>query len=371
MSLKEYQNPKSLQIPSLTGIRFLAVVLVYFHHFNPLPKDESLGSLHGIFKEGYIGVTLFFVLSGFIITYRYFLFSTVSLPTYFWNRFSKIYPVYFLLTLLTLGWSWYSQASLSPDHWMTLFMNLSLLKGFFSDFIFTGIPQAWTLTVEECFYLSAPVIAFAWRKSLKLVGMLILIIWTLGLLLVMLPSQLTFYGFIPDEFYLLNYTFFGRILEFVLGMGLAFTLGKKTRFRYFTLMGCTNIGLCLIILSCFAEPDGFGDQTYQGILVNNLFLPLFGVLPLIWGLIHEKTLLKQVFSSKLFRILGESSYVFYLIHMGIFHNFLVKNGFNYFSIFSILYLLSILIYFGFEKPVKVWLRSFQIFSVQSTKNSPN
>jgi peptidoglycan/LPS O-acetylase OafA/YrhL len=95
ISSKEPQFPESLQIPSFTGVRFFAVVLVYFHHFNTIPKDYSLGYLHGIFQEGYIGVTLFFVLSGFIITYRYFLFSTVSLSIYLWNRFSKIYPIYF------------------------------------------------------------------------------------------------------------------------------------------------------------------------------------------------------------------------------------------------------------------------------------
>jgi peptidoglycan/LPS O-acetylase OafA/YrhL len=242
-------------------------------------------------------------------------------------------------------------------------MNLILLKGFFGDFIFTGIPQAWTLTVEECFYLSAPLFAYAWRKSLKLVGTLVLLIWTVGLMLIILPDQIINYGFIPGAYYLFNYTFFGRILEFILGMGLAFSLNKKTKFRYFTVMGCTNIGLCLIILYWLAEPGGFGDQTYQGILVNNLFLPLFGILPLIWGLIHETSILRQLFSSKLLRILGESSYVFYLIHMGIFHNYLAKNGFNYFAILSILYLISILIYFGFEKPVKVWLRSFWISKV--------
>lgn len=368
MSSKEPQITESIQIPSLTGVRFLAVVLVYFHHFNPTPKDGTFGFLHGIFQEGYIGVTLFFVLSGFIITYRYFLSSALSLPSYFWNRFSKIYPVYFLLTLLTLGWNWHAQTSLSSDDWLTLFLNLSLLKGFFSDFIFTGIPQAWTLTVEECFYISAPLFAFALRKSIKLTGILILFVWGLGLLLINLPNQLIFYGLIPDAFYLFNYTFFGRILEFVFGMGLAFTLGKKTRFRYFTLLGCTNIGLSFILLSYFAEPGGFGDQTYQGILTNNLFLPLFGILPLIWGLIHENTLLRQVFSSKLFIILGESSYVFYLIHMGIFHDYLVKIGFSYFSVFCMLYLLSIMIYFGFEKPVKVWLRRFRIINPQSTKS---
>ncbi len=48
---------------ALTGLRAMAAYMVYAHHFNPIPKNYAV---HGLVNELHIGVTLFFVLSGFL-----------------------------------------------------------------------------------------------------------------------------------------------------------------------------------------------------------------------------------------------------------------------------------------------------------------
>ena len=66
-------------LPALTGVRALAAYLVFLHHFNPFQPQGVTQFLHRIVLEFHIGVPIFFVLSGFLITLRYY-------GTEQWNR---------------------------------------------------------------------------------------------------------------------------------------------------------------------------------------------------------------------------------------------------------------------------------------------
>ncbi|MEX1259103.1 MAG: acyltransferase [Gemmatimonadota bacterium] len=91
-------------LPALDSLRGLAVLLVLWHH---LPDDlfGPLAAAVGFaIRPGYLGVDIFFVLSGFLIT-RILLFDRArgaSLGTFFKRRFARIFPVYYL-TLLVVG----------------------------------------------------------------------------------------------------------------------------------------------------------------------------------------------------------------------------------------------------------------------------
>jgi peptidoglycan/LPS O-acetylase OafA/YrhL len=67
-SSTQISKARAVQIPALTGIRAIAAYLVFFHHY-PIPQ-LVYGEMD-FFREFHIGVTLFYVLSGFLITYRY------------------------------------------------------------------------------------------------------------------------------------------------------------------------------------------------------------------------------------------------------------------------------------------------------------
>ncbi|RFP63341.1 acyltransferase [Hymenobacter lapidiphilus] len=150
--------------PALTGIRALAAYTVFLTHYNPFAEASWLGLL---LREGNSGVTVFFVLSGFLIATRYGQRVEMRrewIVDYFRNRFARIYPVYFLVTLATFvvlylrpdydligRWAGYT----TQDMVLVAGLNFTLTKAFFYPFVFTGIAQGWTLTVEECFYALA------------------------------------------------------------------------------------------------------------------------------------------------------------------------------------------------------------------------
>ena len=325
-------NLQKLYFPALTGFRAVAAWLVFFHHFNPFTRDTALGRL---VYEGHMGVTVFFVLSGFLICVRYFNRTTFSrqwVGAYLQNRVARIYPLYLLLTCVTFiviafypaydytgTWPTYSL----KDKLLAVGLNLTFLRGLFDQFKFTGIPPGWTLTVEECFYLSAPLLLAGLARYTKLrllayaAGIL-----GLGIVLVVLPTPFHPYGFFASFPFMLNNTFLGRCLEFLAGIYLGLYVLQKAIFRpdarpLYTLIGIVWISVCLAAMAWVDIP---GLQTrvifVERILLNNVLLAP-GICSLFYGLITEHSLLRNVLSSKLFDLLGKSSYAFYLIHYGV------------------------------------------------------
>ncbi len=139
------KNQVTYYFKSLTGLRAVAAIFVCLHHYSKhFNLDDNVISKY--FSECHIGVTIFFVLSGFLITARYLpVASTVPLKYYIAGRFSRIYPVFFAVTLLYF--------ILDPAfNLKSLFFNLTFLKGFYPPELFSGVRQGWSLTVEECFY---------------------------------------------------------------------------------------------------------------------------------------------------------------------------------------------------------------------------
>ncbi|WP_460541154.1 acyltransferase family protein, partial [Echinicola sediminis] len=313
-----------------------------------------------LLNELHVGVTIFFLLSGFILTYKYLLKDGLSYTRYLWNRFTKIFPLYFLLTSLTYGiTSWYYQQFTSLK-FLELFLNLTLLKSFFIDYIFTGIAQTWTLTVEECFYIASPLMALIlFKNPKKRLLTLPLMIISIGIMLMYLGQLILPAGFIPSLRFLFNFSFFGRIFEFVVGMVLAklFMDEKYRSNKHFTLTGCLGILLSIYLLSSIANYPQTGDHDWLGIIINNALLPIIGIAPLIWGLLNEKTWLGHFLSSPPLQVLGKSSYAFYLIHIGIFQEYLFLHIPSLFTLLLLLYLLSFFLYYCVETPLKKRLRN--------------
>jgi peptidoglycan/LPS O-acetylase OafA/YrhL len=149
---------------ALTGVRVIAAYMVFIHHKNPFDENFFGTSIFDFFREFHIGVTIFFVLSGFLIAYRYFEEENINFKYYLVKRFARIYPVYFVLTTVTfLGYAIY-YSKLDMNNLGLYFFNITFLRGFFDDLKFTGIAQGWSLTVEECFYFLAPLFLFLLKK---------------------------------------------------------------------------------------------------------------------------------------------------------------------------------------------------------------
>lgn len=296
--------------PPLTGIRALAAYLLFAYHFNPFAVDRSPFLFH-FFNEWHIGVSLFFVLSGFLIAMRY----EAPIDRFHWKgylvqRFARIFPLFFILTSLTFFYN--SFFSNVPFDAKTFVANITLVKGFSERWLFTGIAQSWSLTVEECFYLSAPLIFWISRKIPLWIQPLTLFCTALAIAIVFgSPSPFTSFPVL--------YTFLGRSFEFYVGIHLAHKIRKDghaiggTLYTY----GAIAFILATLLLTTFIGMEAI-DSLHRpiGVVINLLLLPI-GFAFLLFGLIREHSRIRAFLSTSIMQQLGKSSYAFYLIHIGV------------------------------------------------------
>ncbi len=350
-------NSSKSFLPALTGIRAIAAYLVFIYHFTPSPSFIGQ-TLYNFLHEFHVGVTLFFVLSGFIITYNYFE-KINSLKMYFVNRFSRIFPMYFILTTFTFVFFAIQKNLFLISDFKEFLSCISFLKGFSPNLRLVGISQGWTLTVEESFYLMAPLIfLFIKRSKIYLIIIPIIIILT-GFGIVNLISIPNSFEFINSNNFMLLFTFFGRCFEFFVGIGIAlFYKANKKEFKtkMFTYFGVIVILLSILILSFLKTDQQEGIYHPLGIIVNNFILPIFGIAPLYLGLLFENTGFKKFLSTKTMILLGKSSYIFYLIHMGVFVNILSQITTNNFFLFLIINIFAILIFKYLEEPISILVK---------------
>lgn len=389
---------KESYFPELTGIRAIAAYLVFFFHYSNTFIGNVPSFLIRFINKFHIGVPIFFVLSGFLICFRNYNnenYNSSWYLNYIKKRFARIYPIYFLLTLAVFAYYFLSKdETITQNHKnpiLILFFNLTFLRGFFTQLWNTGIPQGWSLTVEECFYLTAPLILIVIKKYNK-IFLLPIVITLIGISLVVIFSHFNFYGFFGTINFMLTCTFFGRCFEFIVGIFLARHLlingFVRTKKINFTLLGCLLIFISLVVLMLQAKlnPGKFITQTIIGVITNNYILST-SIAILFFGLLTEATLVKKILSNKIVVLLGKSSYVFYLIHLGWIYNSIIyifdkiniqilnyykmndlhfKSPFgnhliNLFYAFILLNLLSILLFKYIEQPINNYIRKSNLF----------
>lgn len=362
------ENKIKFYIPALTSLRAIAAFMVFLHHFNFLPTFNNV-FLSLLYFQGYVGVSLFFILSGFLIHRNYNQnFCTREpavffgfLKTYFRNRFARVYPMYFLILVATL----LTYRVTGLYQWG---LHLTLFKGFSNIHKFAGVATAWSLTVEECYYFLFPVIALLrFRKTPYL--LLLVAIYILGWLLNETGEYHRIEGFFyPDQFVMI-YTFFGRAFEFFLGMLVSELIlnGRLKKFArpVYTLSGIglslfTIIGLTVIAYSARTSPADLQVVAMfspAGLVVHNFILPL-GFALLILGLALEKSKLHNLLSLPIFQVFGKSSYIFYLLQAGVFQMYLVKylNRPGNITIFIMMLITSVTLFLLVEDPLNRLIR---------------
>ncbi|RSK42219.1 acyltransferase family protein [Hymenobacter perfusus] len=358
-------------LPAFTGVRAMAAYLVFLHHFNPFAGNAALVPFSALVREFHIGVPVFFVLSGFLITLRY---STHALTQpsqwlrYMRNRFARIYPVYFLLTLLTYLVFWQRGIFFLRD----IVLSLSITQSFFDGSKYAGIAQAWSLTVEECFYLAAPLAFWQLRRRAVLLWWQPFVLLAVGscLVLACAPHYSRFTGFFGSFRFMLLFTFPGRCFEFYAGMQLAFWYqqGRLRRYRVRGLLTATGLAVMAAVVCGMVIIKGgytYGREHPLGVALNNVVLP-GGILLFFAGLLTENTWVRRLLSTHLLQILGKSSYVFYLIHMGVVHDWLAQSiTSNNMVLFLLLNAVAVALHYGLEEPLNRWLRPRPVLSTLS------
>jgi peptidoglycan/LPS O-acetylase OafA/YrhL len=170
-----------VRFDNLDGIRGVAFLMVFIWHiysyldFKPSTFIETL-FFNGLANKGHLGVNLFFVLSGFLITYLLLVekenFKKINVLFFYVRRALRIWPLYFFVLIICffvfpLLTNQYNKADVQTHGLYYLFF-MSNFDRITSDFVGVGndtLGTFWSIAVEEQFYLFWPVILAFTRKT--------------------------------------------------------------------------------------------------------------------------------------------------------------------------------------------------------------
>ncbi|MDI6023758.1 acyltransferase [Leucobacter sp. UT-8R-CII-1-4] len=346
----------------LTGLRWWAAFMVFLFHmrvFAPLP-----GPINALFDQGYFGVTFFFVLSGFVLTWSAR--PGVSTSTFYWRRFARIWPAHMVALLLAIP-VFYTLSPIPEGSFLkpfdigVLLLSVILVQGWSANpaILFSGNPAAWTLTVEALFYFSHPWVSkvltvFRVRGALLVVASVM--VWAFGYRLALVIWPGSFLAHLPMPI--------TRLPEFFLGMALAWAMrcGWRPRISPFVAIAAL-VGLLALIVGARALP---------GLLIvaqlgNEFFTLAVGLVIVAFtsATLRGK---RSLFESRWQVKFGEWSFAFYLIHATVIYLALRVFGFHepswrnlawFAVIFVIDLLLAWLLHSFVEKPLERRMRRWK------------
>jgi peptidoglycan/LPS O-acetylase OafA/YrhL len=353
-------------LPALTGIRTLLALAIVLFHFTP----PHLGILFPFVDNGYVFVGVFFLISGYVLTYNYADRAATLVKREFWlARFSRLYPVYLLVLVLSfrmLQDEWQARSHL--EFFQGILLTPFVLQGWSPSLATFWNTVAWTLSCEVVLYAAFPFLIRApWpKKPLQLVFIL-LSLWIIGLVphslyLLLNPDHIV--G--PVDRYsstqllrFLKYTPLPYACTFLTGvtlgkLQLALTITPRQRFAL-AAVSLATVGLFFYTVVL---------QTPYLLMHGGLLTPLFAALVLGLSGPH---FLSALFSWRPLLLVGESSYCLYLIHFNVYqllHTYHVPErlhlaAFDPWLSYAILIMLSLVIYRFVENPArKAILRRF-------------
>jgi peptidoglycan/LPS O-acetylase OafA/YrhL len=310
------------KLEALTALRFFAAFHVVVFHMRIegfLPPGPWW--YENVAAVGYIGVNLFFVLSGFILVYTYA--GTGVSPRRFWQaRFARIYPAYSVSLLLSAPFFFFAVRHLeipflawSKQHLVTAcVLTLGLLQSWFPQAALTWNAVCWSLSVEAFFYLVFPILLLWNREFTSRKLFWVVVLWSV----VSLATAVLYIVVHPDGIdkinsgettllwkNVLSFNPLVRLPEFLVGVfaGRLF-LSAKTRPALaapLVLFGIAVV-LALVLLA---------DRIPRPLISAGFLSPSFAAI--IYGLALRPGWAKFLKARALI-LLGDASYSLYLLH---------------------------------------------------------
>ena len=301
--------------PEIDGLRAIAVIAVILYH----AKITILGN--NFFQGGFIGVDIFFVISGYLITSLILkeleITGKFSFTYFYQRRARRILPVLFVVILASLPVAW---LYLLPSSIVEFSKSILYSLGFSSNFYFhfTGLEygdlegrfkpllHTWSLSVEEQFYVLFPIILFLSYKYFK---KNLLNIMLIGFVISISLAEWGSRSYESATFYFLH----SRMWELLAGSILAYfeiKRGRNSNYKFLNnLLPFT--GLILITYSILF----YSEKTLHPSLQT--LVPVIGVSMIIWYSKKDE-LITKILSTKLFVGTGLISYSLYLWHFPVF-----------------------------------------------------
>lgn len=342
-----FQKQFEDMIKPLTSLRLFFALMVFGAHcyiIDPLFN-------HAFFKEGFVGVNFFFILSGFIISYNYQKKITekkTSLREFWVARIARIYPLHWLTLFMSAAIGGY--VAVGAIDWIKHFAaNLLLVQPFVPkmDYFFSFNSPSWSLGCEQLFYFLFPFLASLFVKSKRLTQTLIVIT-----ALMLLGMTLTHEDNIRAYWYVNPLT---RLPDFLIGM-LLFRLYDKYKAIEWSARRATFYEISVIVL--FFAFCIFGYEFIPKVYRYSVYYWI-PICLLLFTFAKQSGLISRILSNKYLIIGGDISFGFYLIHLFIMEGYLKMNSdygldIPYFINIPIMFIiitgLSYLTYRFFEKP---------------------
>lgn len=307
-------------VRALDGVRGMAILLVLFVHLfwaNGNTGNRLFDFISAVRQSSFVGVNLFFALSGFLITG--ILLNTLHIPhffkTFYARRSLRIFPLYygvlFLLLALTIpmhfhwnGWEYFL---------LTYTSNLGLWNRPDYQISSFNINHFWTLQVEEQFYLVWPLIIYRVRKlemliRISLIGSLIVLLIRIGFV---------FSGIWPKNAYIVYSPTYSCVDNILLGCALCMALRTKMHDAIIRLAPRVLL-LCVVIIAPFAYMAGglFFDKSAFIATIGFSLISLCAVSIIAMSL-KPRSFTQRFFETSFLRFFGKYSYGLYVYHYSI------------------------------------------------------
>lgn len=350
-------------IKSLTSFRFVAAFMVYLTHSISVFRD---------YQFGYVGVSFFFVLSGFILVYNYHSkFAELNKDTikkFYIARLAKIYPVHLLTLFLSIPYMlitylYFSRAMPTGLDVVSSFAANILMLHSFIPLPFGTMPYSfnlvsWSLSDELFFYLIFPFIVYILLKfkvnNSALRNLFTAILFFAAIIGVTALSSL-FREVKAEDWFLYVFPFF-RSLDFIMGIliGLIFVTKNKPNFvKNKLLFNCLEL-FSLVLLVVWIVLSPYVSLAFR---FSVYYVPIWCLLIFIFA--FQRGLISKILSNRWLVFLGEISFSFYMIHLlvinyvGLLHLGSIP---HHVVTFTGSILLSSVIYVIYEEPIRKKIR---------------
>ena len=333
----------------IDGLRAVAVLLVVVFHFHLISGVDS----------GFMGVDVFFVISGFLITtivQRQLQAGRFSVGTFWIHRIRRLAPALVATTLLMLlaGWVWLLPPDFAKLAQQTIATQLYVANIFYwRNVNYFGLQaqdvyllHTWSLAVEEQFYIFYPLVLIAIAKWARgrvglILSLLALTSFALNVGFVVLKPQATFY-LMPT-----------RAWELLAGALLALQVLRPHHPSRFAAHACGAAGFACLAATILAYREGIAFPGYFALL------PVAAAVLLILAGSLGENVASSVLSLRPVTYIGRISYPLYLVHWPVNVFAAAALGARYgwgwrFAMLALSMALAALIYHGVERPMRRW-----------------
>lgn len=342
-----------MKIQQLTFTRFIAAISIVIYHYG----TKTFLFDNFIFKQANVGVSYFFMLSGFVMIISYGNLEKIDFFQYLKNRLARIYPLYALAAFLVLASDRFLNINFS-----NVLIHFSMLQTWIPGQAPKINPPGWSLSAELFFYVTFPFFANRFYSKLKLKtnAIWIILFWIVSLIIFncFIYSIVTIKSFPPNA---IAYHPVLYLNTFLMGnlAGLFYIQKLKNLHGNYLI----PILICLLFLVLALRFPTVLD------FHNGLFAVVF--IPLIIFISLSTDRLTTFFSRKEFVFLGEISFGIYILQFPvwtIFSDFRLSKFLGtdreedyiltFFIRLAVLLIASILSYQYFEKPMRNLIKNY-------------